>query len=68
MMEQDKSPGTILVFGCAAEEGGAVKAYFARDGLFDDLDAALSWHPVLIAATGAISTAANNGIRIKSMA
>lgn len=65
MMEQDKTPGTILVFGCAAEEGGAVKAYFARDGLFDDIDAALSWHPAPIAATGAISTAANNGIRIK---
>jgi aminobenzoyl-glutamate utilization protein B len=65
MMEQDKTPGTILVFGCAAEEGGAVKAYFARDGLFDDVDAALSWHPTPVAATGAIATAANNGIRIK---
>jgi aminobenzoyl-glutamate utilization protein B len=65
MMEQDRTPGTILVFGCAAEEGGAVKAYFARDGLFDDLDAALAWHPTPVAATGAISTAANNGIRIK---
>jgi len=65
MMEQDRTPGTILVFGCAAEEGGAVKAYFARDGLFDDLDAALAWHPAPVAATGAISTAANNGVRIK---
>ncbi|AWM07339.1 amidohydrolase [Bradyrhizobium symbiodeficiens] len=65
MMEQDKTPGTILVFGCAAEEGGAVKAYFARDGLFDDVDAALSWHPAPVAVTGAVSTAANNGIRIK---
>jgi len=65
MMEQDRTPGTILVFGCAAEEGGAVKAYFARDRLFDDLDAAIAWHPTPVAATGAISTAANNGIRIK---
>ena len=65
MMEHDKTPGTILVFGCAAEEGGAVKAYFARDGLFDDVDAAVAWHPTPVAATGAISTAANNGIRIK---
>lgn len=65
MMEQDKTPGTILVFGCAAEEGGAVKTYMARDGLFDDVDAALSWHPAPIAVTGAIATAANNGIRIK---
>jgi aminobenzoyl-glutamate utilization protein B len=65
MMEQDKTPGTILVFGCAAEEGGAVKAYFARDGLFDNVDAALAWHPTPVAATGAISTAANNGVRVK---
>jgi aminobenzoyl-glutamate utilization protein B len=65
MMEHDKTPGTILVFGCAAEEGGAVKAYFARDGLFDDVDAAVAWHPAPIAATGAISTAANNGVLIK---
>ena len=65
MMEQDKTPGTILVFGCAAEEGGAVKTYMARDRLFDDVDAALSWHPAPFAVTGAVSTAANNGIRIK---
>ena len=65
MMEQDKTRGTVLVFGCAAEEGGAVKTYMARDGLFDDIDAALSWHPAPFAATGAVSTAANNGIRIK---
>jgi len=65
MMEQDRTPGTIRVFGCAAEEGGAVKVYFVRGGLFDDVDAAISWHPAPVAATGAISTAANNGIRIR---
>jgi aminobenzoyl-glutamate utilization protein B len=65
MMEQDKTPGTILVFGCAAEEGGCVKTYMARDGLFNDLDAALSWHPAPAAVTGAIATASNSYIRIK---
>ena len=65
MMEQDRTPGTIRVFGCAAEEGGAVKVYFVREGLFDGVDAAISWHPAPVAATGAISTAANNGIRIR---
>ena len=40
----------VLRHGCAimvvpAEEGGAAKAYMARDGLFDDVDAAISWHP-----------------------
>jgi aminobenzoyl-glutamate utilization protein B len=65
MMEQDRTPGTIIVFGCAAEEGGCVKTYMARDGLFNDLDAALSWHPAPMAVTGAISTASNSYVRIK---
>lgn len=37
--------GTIKLFGCPAEEGGGGKAYMAREGLFDDLDIALTWHP-----------------------
>lgn len=65
MMEQDRTAGTIRVFGCAAEEGGAVKVYMVREGLFQDVDAALAWHPAPVAAIGAISTAANNGIRIR---
>lgn len=39
------TPGTIRVYGTPAEEGGAAKAYMARDGLFDDVDIALHWHP-----------------------
>ena len=35
-----------------------------RDGLFDDVDAALAWHPAPVAATGAVRTAANDAIRI----
>ncbi len=37
--------GTIKLYGCPAEEGGCGKSYMAREGLFDDLDLALSWHP-----------------------
>ena len=37
--------GTIKYFGCPAEEGGSGKAFMARDGVFDGLDVALSWHP-----------------------
>ena len=32
-------------YGCPAEEGGSGKTFMARAGVFDDLDAALSWHP-----------------------
>jgi len=37
--------GTVRYYGCPAEEGGAGKTYMAREGVFDDLDFALTWHP-----------------------
>lgn len=37
--------GTVVFFGCPGEEGGAGKAFMARDGLWRTLDAALTWHP-----------------------
>ena len=37
--------GTVIFFGCPGEEGGASKAFMARDGVWKDLDAALTWHP-----------------------
>lgn len=64
MMKLDGTAGTIRVYGCASEESQGVKVYMVRDGLFKDVDAALAWHPAPIAATGAIRTAANNGIRV----
>ena len=38
-------PGTLRLYGTPAEETGIGKVYMARAGLFDDLDAALHWHP-----------------------
>lgn len=37
--------GTIVLYGCPGEEGCAGKAFMARDGMFRELDAALTWHP-----------------------
>jgi aminobenzoyl-glutamate utilization protein B len=37
--------GTVKLFGCPAEEGGGGKAYMAREGCFDGVDAVLDWHP-----------------------
>lgn len=37
--------GTIRYYGTPAEEGGSGKVYMVRAGLFDDVDAVLSWHP-----------------------
>ncbi|TGT71866.1 MULTISPECIES: M20 family metallopeptidase [unclassified Mesorhizobium] len=38
-------PGRVRYYGCPAEEGGAGKAFMVRDGVFADVDAAISWHP-----------------------
>ena len=37
--------GTIRLYGTPAEEGGAGKVYLVREGLFNDVDALLHWHP-----------------------
>ncbi|HSK12818.1 MAG TPA: amidohydrolase [Phnomibacter sp.] len=45
LIASKKITGTIKVYGCPAEEGGSGKVYMAREGLFNDLDAAIHWHP-----------------------
>ena len=37
--------GTVVYFGCPAEETASAKAFLARDGFFSGLDAILTWHP-----------------------
>ena len=37
--------GTVVFYGCPGEEGCAGKTFMARDGMFRDLDAAITWHP-----------------------
>lgn len=51
--------GTVRVYGCPAEEGGSGKAYMAREGLFDDVDAAFTWHPATMNAVATGSNQAN---------
>ena len=44
-MQEKQIDGTIRFYGCPAEETLVGKTFMARDGVFDDLDAAISWHP-----------------------
>ena len=37
--------GTVVFFGTPAEESVGGKVYMVREGLFDDVDIALAWHP-----------------------
>ena len=44
-IEAGKIKGTVRFYGTPAEEDIGGKIYMARDGLFDDLDVVLAWHP-----------------------
>lgn len=37
--------GTVIFYGTPGEEGGAGKAFMAKEKLWYDLDLALTWHP-----------------------
>lgn len=55
-LEQTKNSGTVVYFGCPGEEGGSGKAFMARDGAFDGVDIAFTWHPQ---ATNKVNTNLN---------
>jgi aminobenzoyl-glutamate utilization protein B len=44
-LEATGKSGTIVYYGTPGEEGGSGKAFMAREGVFDNLDIALCWHP-----------------------
>jgi aminobenzoyl-glutamate utilization protein B len=52
----------VRYYGCPAEEGGAAKTYMVREGLFDDVDAAISWHPASFTAVNEAKSLANSRI------
>ena len=58
-LEQNPGKGTVIVYGCPAEEGGSGKTIMAGEGVFDELDAALTWHPCTINASMGCSMLAN---------
>lgn len=51
--------GRVRYYGCPAEEGGSGKTFMARAGMFDDVDAALTWHPASYTGLFSQSTLAN---------
>jgi aminobenzoyl-glutamate utilization protein B len=57
-MQENNLPGTVRYYGCPAEENGDAKAYMARDGVFDDVDFSLTWHPAPANAVSAMNALA----------
>ena len=43
--EKGEGSGKVILYGCPGEEGAATKAFMARDGVWKNLDVALTWHP-----------------------
>lgn len=62
-LEETGAPGTVVYFGTPGEEGGSGKAFMAREGVFDGLDAALTWHPNDYHAVWTGSSLANYQVR-----
>jgi len=58
-LEQHGGEGTVRFYGCPGEEGGSGKTFMVREGLFDDVDAAVTWHPEAFAGMFNVSTLAN---------
>ena len=42
---ENTGKGAVTLFGCPAEEGGGGKVFMVREGVFEGVDAIVSWHP-----------------------
>src|ERR1700728_3929324 len=54
--------GRVRYYGCPAEEGGAAKGFMVRDGAFDDVDIAITWHPAAFCRIDDAQSLANTRI------
>ncbi len=64
-LKSNKMEGTIRFYGCPAEEGGSGKVYMVREGVFDDVDVALHWHPSAANAASAGAALANKSAKFR---
>jgi len=58
-LEKTHKSGTVIYFGTPGEEGGSGKTFMAREGVFDCLDVALTWHPASLTHARMSSSLAN---------
>jgi amidohydrolase len=56
---RDEVPGTVMLIGTPAEEGGGGKVIMAEGGVFEDVDAAMMVHPGTKTMVGRGSLASN---------
>ena len=63
-METHQLKGTIRYYGCPAEETLEGKVFMAKTGVFNDLDAAITWHPGYLNTVSNFSLAALNSFKV----
>lgn len=61
-LEREGREGTVVFYGCPAEEILKGKIVMAEHGCFQELDAALSWHPSDVMNPGNISYSAMDSV------
>ncbi len=64
LMETGKS-GTVIYFGCPAEEGAGSKQFMARAGVFDGVDFVYTWHPATVNQVEAVHSNAIMGANFR---
>lgn len=64
-IKDEKIKGTIRYYGCPAEETLNGKVIMAKYGTFNDLDAALTWHPMNVTGVWRASALAMNSMKFK---
>ncbi|MBT4160393.1 MAG: amidohydrolase [Gammaproteobacteria bacterium] len=64
-LKKNGKSGTIRLYGTPAEEGGSGKVYMVREGLFEDVDTVLHWHPADRNASGNATTLANKSAKFR---
>ena len=57
--------GRIRYYGCPAEEGGIGKAFMVKAGVFNDVDLALTWHPMYFNGVLMVNMLAFESLRFK---
>jgi len=65
VIEKEGIPGTVRYYGCPAEETLNGKVLMAKEKVFDNLDAAIAWHPAQMNTVWGCSFLATNSIKFK---
>lgn len=64
-LQENNMSGTVQYFGCPGEEGGSGKTFMAREGVFSQLDFALTWHPSTTNSMMSLSSLANYQVKFR---